>query len=157
VSIPQKHRCNIPAVSEYQFTVERTFFGIYQSEFIWYVAGVVFVVLFFILLVLLLVRYRRSARSTPHDYSMIDAGTRIYYELISDAVQQMRFHEGDRAIKLAQSIPGLIIDGTTGRILRLTSDPAVVMATLVSEYHQRFGRNVNLAFNPSSESRAIVR
>lgn len=147
----------VPATATQQFTVERKLFGIFVSDLLTYVAILCIALLLLFLLILLLRRYRKQSIFAPLNYSHIPQGERVYYEIISDAIQQMRYHEGDAAVKLVSDIPGLTIDGESGKVIALTKNPSGIIATIVARYESTFGKHVNFSFAGGSESRAIVR
>jgi hypothetical protein len=135
----------VPAVTQFNFTVEQKILGLFQSDLaLW---GSITVVVGVLMLALgrTLVRRRRSERFTPLDYSGIPRDTRIFYEIISDAVMQMRQRVGDEALLIAARIDGLKIDTETGRVLDLAGQPPKIIATLVSEYQKLLGKKVSFA------------
>jgi acyl-CoA thioesterase FadM len=145
-----------PAVGSYEFKVERKFFGVFMSDLIIYSSialgglGVSFLVLW-------LVRRNRAASLAPHDYSSLPSDIRIYYEIVEDVIRQMRFHEGDKALAMTSKVSSLAVNATTGKVMRITGDPAAAVAALVSEYEKNFGRRVNISFSHKRENRATVR
>jgi hypothetical protein len=148
----------VPATATQQFSVEQKIFGIFVSDFWTYLAILCIAILLAVLLILFFLRYRKQTRFAPIDYSHIPRKGRVYYEIISDAIQQMRYHEGDRAIAvIIADIPGLVIDADSGRVMALTRDPSEIIAAIVSQYEHAFGKHINLSFVGAGESRAIVR
>lgn len=144
-----------PAVASYPFTVERKIGGIFVSDLMLY-GGIACASVLFASAVAWVVTRRGSPVGTE-DYSDVPHEARIYYEVIGDIIRAMRTHEGDKALIMATQTPGLKINADTGRVLRLTEDPASVMAHLVREYEKQFGKRVNLAFGKNIKEHATVR
>jgi predicted phage tail protein len=143
-----------PAVSSYQFSVERKFAGIFVSDLLKYGLIALLSILFVLGLVWIFEKYQHSTQS--HEYSHIPQQTRVYYEIVSDIIYQMRLHEGDAALRIAQETPGLKID-EDGKVTMLAGDPAAIVASLVSEYKNAFGKKVNLCFGKRASCKAIVK
>ncbi len=135
-----------PATTEFPFTVEPKILGIFQSDFILYVGIMLFVALLVSLLTLALVKRRRQTRGNIFDYSYLPHGERVFYELISDTIMDMRQRAGDQALDIAAHIRGLTIDPKTGRVMRITRSPSKVIAELVSRYENTLGKSVSFAF-----------
>ena len=85
-------------------------------------------------------------RITPFNYPDISHDKRIFYEIISDTIMQMRQRAGDDALNIALQIDGLKIDKDNGRVVSLTEQPSRIIATLVSEYEKLLGRKVSFSF-----------
>jgi hypothetical protein len=133
-----------PATSSFPFTVEAAFFGIFESDLILY--GSLTLVLAASAAVLARFWKRaRSRRPLLHDYSDKPKDERIYYEIVSDTIGQMRQRAGDRALEIALGIKGLRIDEKTGKVLALTGSPSKVVADLVSGYETDLGKKVSFA------------
>lgn len=147
----------VPTTTTQQFTVERKVLGIFLSDLITYVSFLIIAILLVLLFVVFFIRYRRQASFRPYDYSHVPDNARVYYEIISDAIQQMRLHKGDVAIKIAADIPGMTVDQKNGRVLTITRDPAEVIAAIVLQYEKKLGKKVNLSFAGGDKSRAIIR
>lgn len=136
-----------PATTEFPFTVERKYFGIFQSSFILYVSATLLVSLGFCLLLLLFVlRRRREAQTARFDYSNIPYEKRVFFELLSDTIADMRQRAGDDALEVAKRINGLVIDEETGRVLEITRSPSKVIAELVAAYEKTLHKNVSFLF-----------
>jgi hypothetical protein len=95
---------------------------------------------------LILVRRRRNVRLVPLDYSYIPSDKRIFYEILSDTITQMRQHAGDKALVIASNIEGLEIEKITGRVLAINGSPSKIIATLVSEYERVLGKKSSFHF-----------
>lgn len=141
----------VPATSSFAFDVERKIFGIFVSQFILYLTILLAVGIAFAVVSRLVMRRIRRTRLTPHDYSSIPKGDRLFYELISDTISQMRYRVGDRATELAADIEGLVIDENSGRVLKLTKNPAKIIALLVLRYEQELGEKVSFALRETDE------
>ena len=134
-----------PALSQFSFIVENKIFGIFQSDFIFYSSISVLVGVLLVLFGRFLFNRFRVSRFTPLDYRNIPANDRIYYEILSDTIMQMRGHVGDRALLIAAGISGLNIEAQSGRVLGFTEDPSKVIANLVSEYEKQLGKKVSFS------------
>ena len=135
----------VPATTKFSFTVERKFFGMFQSDLFLYGGLTLLISILALSLGYALVRHRKS-RFAPIDYSNISRDKRTFFEILSDTIVQMRQRVGDDALTIASQIDGLKIDKESGRVLALTESPAKVIATLVSEYEKRLGKKVSFSF-----------
>lgn len=129
----------VPAVSQFQFTVENEFWGIFISDLILYTV-ITLVVAVLVIIATRFVIKERKRRFAPHTYSDVKKEDRIYYELMSDMIMQMRYREGDKAVELAKEIDGLEIDEDTGRIKNISKDPAEIITLLMIQYQKNFGK-----------------
>ena len=136
----------VPATSQFSFTVERKILGLYQSDFM--LLGGIFVILgiLSIFIIPTVIKLRREMRLTPIQYSDISHDERIFYEIISDTIMQMRQRAGDDALNIALKIDGLKIDEKDGRVLSITEQPSKIIANLVSEYEKMLGQKVSFTF-----------
>lgn len=91
-------------------------------------------------------RVSTRGRFVLHDYSDKPKEERIYYEIISDTIMQMRQRAGDRALEVATHTEGLAVEEKTGRVQKLTESPAKVLADLVSGYEKALGKKVSFSF-----------
>jgi hypothetical protein len=144
-----------PAISSYQFFVERKVFGIFISDLLQYISIVLVTIILILGLVWIFERYHHR-RNLPDTYSNIPAKVRVYYEIVGDIIHQMQLHEGDSALEIANTIEGLHIENT-GKVSELRGDPAVIVATLVSEYEKTFGKHVNFCLGKNTNCRALVK
>ncbi len=87
----------------------------------------------------------RRHRLAPHEYPDVPEHDRLFYEIVSDTIMQMRYRAGDKAIELAQSIDGLTIDEKNGRVLKISKNPAKIIALLVLRYETLLGKKVSFA------------
>jgi hypothetical protein len=132
----------VSALASFQFVVESKILGVYQSDFLRY-ALLAFALNVFLLLVVELIWYHRKNHYLPHDYSHHLASRRIYYEMIDSLLTQMRFQVGDKAFELANSLPDLAVDATTGRVVEIAGEPARAVVELVAKYEAFMGRGKN--------------
>ena len=133
----------VPASSSYQFTVERKIAGIFISQLIVYSIITLLVSLVFATAVYVFIK-RGAYRAMPlHDYGDKPKQERIYYEMLSDILTQMRLRIGDDALELAQNIPDLKIDRDTGKILHIGDNPAKLIALLVQRYEKLSSQKIN--------------
>lgn len=132
-----------PAVSRFTFNVA-PHAPIMNSRSI-YFAGIGFAVLS-MLGIWYIARMRvRSRRGILHDYADTPSNERIYYEMVSDIITQMRLRVGDQALEVAIHIDGLVIDRETGRVLKITQSPAQVVAGLIAGYEKVLGKKVSFS------------
>jgi hypothetical protein len=117
-----------PATAQFPFRVERKIAGIFVSDLKLYGAVTVAASLLAGAVGHAWVRRRRSFRSLPIDYGNVSKEKRVFYELIGDTIGQMRVHVGDRALDIAESVDGLVIDMTNGRVLALKKSPSRAIA-----------------------------
>lgn len=135
-----------PATSVFPFTVERKFLGVFQGSFILYSGVTLLIALMACLLALLFVyRRRREMRVTRFEYPNVPYKKRVFFELVSDTIADMRQRAGDDALEIAKSIHGLVIDGKTGRVLKITRSPSKVIAELVTEYEKTLSKSVSFS------------
>ncbi len=144
-----------PAVSSFQFVVESSIFGVFLSDLFLYVM----IALCSVVLVLAAIwffEWRHHNSKRVHTYDHFPAQLRVYYEMVGGVIQEMRLHEGDRALTMASTISGLTINPVTGEVVNITGDPAVLIATLIGEYEKRFGKRVNLALGKGTSGFSII-
>ena len=141
----------VPAVSSFPFKVERKIAGFFQSDFIYYLGFTLFISILTLIFGHTLMKHYRKNRLSPIDYSDIPHDLRIFYEILSDTIMEMRERVGDDAISIATKIDGLKIDKDTGRVLELSSSPAKIIATLVSEYEKLLGKKVSFSLRPEKK------
>jgi len=134
----------VPATSRFQFTVEKKILGIFQSTFILYGTITLLISTAFAVVSRLTVKRRRARRLTPHDYSDVSKDERMYYELVSDTIMQMRYRVGEEALEIAKQITDLVID-ENGKILEIKKSPAKVIALLILNYEKYLGEKVSFA------------
>ena len=133
-----------PAESGFPFAVERAYLGVFVSDWFEYGGAAFLLAIVAFVVGRLFVRFR-SRRAPIHEYAGTPKNERIYYEMVSDTITQMRLRLGDAALDVARSVEGLSIDPETGRVLALKGDPAAIIAALVKRYEARSGAHVNFA------------
>jgi hypothetical protein len=141
----------VPATSQFHFTVEGKIAGIFVSQLIIYGTITVAVGIVFAVVSRLIVKRRRAGRLVPHEYRDIPTPERLFYEIISDTIMQMRYRAGDRAIALARGVDGLVIDEESGRVLKIDKDPAEIAALLILRYEDSLGEKVGFAPRKADE------
>ncbi|MBU0636597.1 MAG: hypothetical protein ABH818_02360 [Patescibacteria group bacterium] len=146
-----------PTVASFQFTVEKKVLGFFLTDFILYLFIVLILIIMMVLLSRLLIKKNRHSRLNPHDYSDISEEIRVFYELISDVIMEMRYHAGDRALKIALEIKDLNIDKKTGKVLAFNNDPGKIIADLIKQYQKQFGKKkINFVLSlPKNQDNAI--
>ena len=99
---------------------------------------------------------KRVVRNAPLEYEKIPARERIFYEIASDIIAQIRYRIGGRALELAGAVQGLKIDERTGRVLAMTKDPAEVIAMLIYHYEKFLGTKIITTPEPLGKDMAAV-
>lgn len=93
----------------------------------------------------------RVGRVTPHEYPDIPKEERIFYEIVSDIIMQMRQRVGDKALDIAKNIDDLVIDENNGRVLDIKKSPAKIIALLILKYEKMLGEKISFAFPRPNE------
>lgn len=135
-----------PASTSFTFTIETKILGVFKSSFILYASLTAILCFCLTIIVYNLVKRSRRHRYSPIDYSNIPRAQRVFYELVSDTVMNMRQQVGTKALDIAASVEGLTIDAETGRVMRLIGSPSKIVADLVSGYEKTLGKKVSFAF-----------
>ena len=133
-----------PATASFNFRVERSFLGIFQSDWLFYFSITLFLSMVSFFASRLFIR-SWIGRTPLHSYLDKPANEQIYYEMISDAIAQMRLHAGDEALAIASGIAGLEIEKKTGKVVKILSDPAQIISRLVQQYESTLGQRVSFA------------
>ncbi|MBX4200496.1 hypothetical protein KW786_00020 [Candidatus Parcubacteria bacterium] len=141
----------VPATTQFPFIVEKKFFGLFQSDFLTYGGITVAIVLVAVIISNLFLRRRKLNRLSPLDYSNVSSDKRVFFEILSDTIMQMRLKVGDPAIEVASHINGLQIDPRTGRVLDITDNPSKVIALLVAGYEKYLGEKVSFSFRDEAK------
>ncbi len=131
----------VPATSEFQFTVERKIAGIFVSQLIIYGIITILVGIVFAVVSRLIIKRRRS-RYTPQEYLDVPKQDRLFYEIISDIIMQMRCQIGDKALEMAGNIDGLVINKESGRVLKINKDPTELVTLLFIQYQKQTGKKM---------------
>jgi len=139
-----------PAISQFQFTVERKIFGIFVGQFLGFGAATLGASIAFAAAGMFIAKRRRLNRLKLHDYSHVPKGERLFYEITSDIITQMRFRVGEKALELAKNIEGLSINDD-GKILSITNDPAKIAALLILRYENSLGKRVSFAIRKQDQ------
>jgi len=140
-----------PAVTQFPFVVEEKIFGLFKTDFYRYNIIFLPVSLFMLWVGYGMVKRRKLSRLSPFNYEKIDQDKRIYFEIISDTITEMRLRVGDRALEVASSIHGLKINKKSGEVLEITEQPFKVIALLVSGYENVLGQKVSFSFRKPSK------
>src|SRR3989338_8773815 len=135
----------VPATSSYQFSVERKFAGIFLSDLTFYGIMLLIVGIIFAVISRLIMKKRRDGRFTPHEYPEIPAKDRMFYEMISDIIMQMRYRVGDKAVDIANNVEGLVIEQNSGRVLEIKKATAQIIALLISNYEKSLNQRFSFA------------
>ncbi len=146
----------VPAVSSFQFLIERKIFGIFMSDFLRYGFISLMTLLLILGLVWIFEKYHHRTKII-HDYSEVPSKNRIYYQITADIIQQMRIHEGDKALDMVAQLPTLMINPNSGEVTSIIGDPAATIASLVVEYEKMFGKRVSLALGKKMQDHAIIK
>jgi hypothetical protein len=126
----------VPATTQFSFSVERKWLGLYQSDFLLYsLVTLIVSVLVGVLGHVFLARLRIS-RIGPLEYHDVPEEQRAFYELVSDTILEMRQHVGDVALDIASHVDGLVVDQASGRVTRISRDPSEIIVALVDGYEK---------------------
>lgn len=136
----------VPATTQFPFKVERKILGFFQTDFFLYGGIILFLGILAFVFGHASIKRRRAMRLVPSDYSDIPHDKRIFYEILSDTIMEMRGRVGEDALLIAAGIDGLQIDKKTGRVLAMTEHPSKIIAALVSEYEKLLGKKVSFSF-----------
>jgi len=136
----------VPATASYQFTIERKILGLFETQFIIYGIITFFVGIASVIASRLIKKKLRVSRIAPHEYTDIPKEERIFYEIVSDIIAQMRQRVGDKALDIAKSIDDLEIDENSGRVLKIKKSPAKIIALLILKYEKTLGKKVSFSF-----------
>jgi len=139
----------VPGISSFQFVVERKILGIFMGQLIVYAIIALTVGIIFVFVSRMFMQKARVGRFDPHQYLDIPTADRLYYEIISDIIMQMRYRIGDQALEIATGIEGLSVDKENGKVLRIKKEPSKIIALLVSNYEKLLKQRISFAFeNP---------
>lgn len=133
----------VPATSQFPFTVEKKFAGLFRSQLAVLGASTLVVAFAGALTGRFFVRRRRGMDMGQYDYLEVPQHERIFYRIIADTIIQMRLRVGDDAMRIAQNIPGLIVDFETGKVIKIEKDPSKIVALLVLRYETLLGQRVS--------------
>ncbi len=135
-----------PAITEFPFTVENKLFGLFQSDLILLGFIALLASIFLVTIGYILFKKYRTSRYKFIEYSNVPSDIRVFYELVSDTILQMRMKVGDKALDIASHVDGLEVDQQTGKVLRITKSPSRVIASLVSAYEKLLNQKVSFSF-----------
>jgi len=141
----------VPAISQFEFTVERKFAGIFVSQLLIYGIVTVLIALAFAVVSRLIIKKRRARRIAPHEYPDVSKEERIFYEIISDTIMQMRYRVGDQALELAGKIDGLVVDENNGKVLEIKKSPEKIVAKSTSR-----SKRAAIVPSPLSDARNVT-
>ncbi|MBC7943559.1 hypothetical protein H7X68_03630 [Candidatus Saccharibacteria bacterium] len=147
----------VPATTKFTFQVEPTILGVFRSTFLLYGSIALIVGAVMVLLGYSMVKRHKASRLRPIDYTGVPRDQRVFYELISDTVMSMRQRVGDEALDIAMRTKGLVIDGETGRIIKLTDTPSKVIAELIVGYEKVLGKKVSFSFRKDTSSQPNIK
>jgi hypothetical protein len=82
---------------------------------------------------------------TKFDYTHKPEKDIVYYEILSDVIQQMRLKMGAKAVKVAQDIPGLSINKKNGYIDHISENPSKIISMLISRYEKIWGKPISFS------------
>lgn len=140
-----------PAVSKFNFVVENKIIGLFQNDLI-----ILFTVSTLILLIILFIFYlltkrNRSGRIVSYDYSDRPKSQMIYYEILSNVINQMRLRIGDSAFEITENIPDLEVNKKTGKIINIKKEPAKIIALLIYRFEKFSGQKISFGLQPVSK------
>src|SRR3989344_4791877 len=140
----------VPATAQFAFSVEKRIMGLFQSDFYLYASVLLVVSVVTGIVARIWIKRQRYVRVNPHEYLSVPKKDRIFYEIISDTIMQMRYRVGDKALAIAKSVDGLVIDENSGKVLELKVDPAKIVAQLIVQYEKMWGEKVSFAIKKPS-------
>lgn len=140
----------VPATTQFSFTVERKIAGIFLSQFILYAGIALAVGIVFAVVSRMIIKRQRATRFAPYDYGDVPKEKRLFFELISDTIMQMRRRVGDEALDIAMEIKGLKID-EEGKVLAIEKSPSKIIAILVLAYEKSLGQKVSFSMRQPAE------
>lgn len=133
----------VPATSQFSFTVERKFAGLFAGQLTILLASAFAIALLGVYAGQYFMRRRLVTFMERDGYLTIPREQRMYYRIIDDIVMRMRLHSGEDAMMLVQNIPGLVVDSESGRVIKIKKDPSKIIALLVLRYETMMGHNFN--------------
>lgn len=144
-----------PAISRFQFTIERKIGGFFINDLIFYavVSILAAIVIIGILMYLLTGKYA-GQRMVFHEYENKPHAQRIYYEILSDIIAEMRLRIGDDALKITRNIPQLEINKENGRVMHVGGDPAKIAALLIHRYQILLGKPISFGLRKALRATA---
>lgn len=143
------HDQTAPAVSKFEFTVNRKVAGFFLDQLAVYGLVILFVGAGFFVLSRVFIG-RRARRLVLLDYSEAPKENRPFFELISDIIADARKRHGDRAIEIAAEIDGLVLDEEEARVLNVNKEPAEIIALLILKYEKTFKKKIK--YQPRKKS-----
>lgn len=134
-----------PAISEQQFTVERSFFGYGLSK--WGPAlPFALIPIFFIFIIF---RRKEKIRYVKRNYAHISKNERTNYEIVHDIIEALHYHVGDKKIhEIVSHIPGLTLSESSSEIKSLEGPTEIIVSQLIHEYESEIGGKVNVIPHP---------
>ena len=124
-----------PAIAKFPFLIEQKIAGIYKNDLIFYVIVVFSTMIVMLIGMYFFVRQKQYSRTSCFEYGKKSKKERVYYEMVSDIIGQMRMRKGDVALDMAQDIPDLDVTDA-GYIENMKGDPAKIMALLISRFEK---------------------
>lgn len=143
----------VPASTQFTFIVEHKVLGLFQNDFYWYGFIMLLVIIATSVGSYFWVKRSRAHRLRPHEYPHVSSEDRVFYEIISDTIMQMRYRMGDKAIDIAKSIDELTINDS-GKVLKIKADPAKIVALLILKYEKLLGQKVSFAVKKPNDKKA---
>lgn len=131
--------------------IESKILGLFVSDLIFYSAILIVVLIIVIVLTYFLSRSKKQFNIDYHDYSDKPKELMIYYEILSDIIAEMRLRVGGDALKIAEDIPGLIINGDNGLVINISSEPEKIIALLIARYEKILGRKVSFSLRQNNK------
>jgi hypothetical protein len=144
-----------PATSSFKFTVESKFLGMFVTDLAIWAISIIALMTASALIIRHYVK-KRIRRNAPFEYENIASQERMFYEITSDIVAQMRYRIGNKALELADEVQGLKIDMRTGRILKITKEPSEIIAMLIYRYEKYLGIKIITTPEPLGKNMAGV-
>jgi hypothetical protein len=146
----------VPATTQFPFTVENKIFGFFLTDFYFYLGVILILVLIAGFIGYSFIKRGQANRITPHEYNNVADKERIYYEIISDTIMEMRYRVGSKALEIAKAVEGLVVDPNTGKVLQITEDPAKIIASLVMQYEKLLGQKISFALKRNTAESSVI-
>lgn len=136
------------ATSKFTFSIESKIGGFFISDLIIYGLSSITIIIFIIIIVYFFTRKLNKNRVFFFNYSDKPKNEIVYYEILSDMINQMRFRIGNDAIELAQEIPNLQIDSRSGKVINIAKEPAKIIALLIHRFEEFSGHKMSFGLRP---------
>lgn len=132
-----------PAVSQFNFVVENKIAGLFQSDLIILFVVIIVVLSILLFILYLLIKRNRSRSQVSFDYGDRPKNQIIYYEILSNIINQMRLRIGDSAFEITEGIPDIEVNNKNGKIINIKKEPAKIIALLIFRFEKYSGQKIS--------------